>query len=105
MDQYIYCVFVLKNYLRNIFGHHIPYEIIQIIIMSIYSKISISCGWRCTFLISDSNVYAWGNNFNGQLGLGHNQSCNVPQKFNLNDVKKISCGASHTMALTYSNDI
>ena len=57
MDQYIYFIFVLKNYLRNIFGEHIPYEIIQIIIMLGYPKISVSCGKNHNFVMFDKKIY------------------------------------------------
>ena len=48
---------------------HAPYEIIQLIIMSTYPKIKISCGYNYTCLLMDE-IYVWGRNDEGQLGLG-----------------------------------
>jgi len=65
---------------------HVPYEIIQLIIMSTYPKIKISCGYSHTCLLMDE-VYVWGHNDEGQLGLG------APRIFacgkNLEDIIKI----------------
>ena len=46
-----------------------------------------------------------GDNSYGQLGLGHNQNQNSPQKLNLLNIKDIICGGLHTIALTNSNEI
>ena len=101
---------------------HVPYEIIQLIIMSTYPKIKISCGFNYTCLLMDE-IYVWGRNDYGQLGSGHNQNQNSPQKFapmqmnrreegtsergklNLPNIKKIICGSYHTIALTNSNEV
>ena len=122
MNQSAYNIFVLNNYLRDTFGDHVPYEIIKLIIMSTYPKIKISCGYSHTCLLMDE-VYVWGDNDEGQLGLGHNQSQNSPQKFapmqmnrreegtsergklNLSNIKDIICGGRHTIALTDSNEV
>ena len=105
MNKQIYNIFILKNYLRNIFGEHVPYEIIQIIIIFQNPKISISCGFDYTFLMSDHDTYVWGNNRVGQLGLGHYNDEHLPQKFNFANIKKISCGGHHTMILTRSGEV
>ncbi len=105
MKKYIHNILVLKNYLRDTFGVHVPYEIIQIIIMARYPKISMSCGYNYSFLVSINEVYAWGSNDHGQLGLGNNADYNLPQKLNLPNIKKIICGYSHAMALTNFNEI
>src|SRR5208283_4110154 len=42
----------------------------------------------------------WGSNAYGQLGLGHNQDQNTPQKLNLPSIKKIICGSCHTIVIT-----
>ena len=56
--------------------------------------------------LTDSNeVYAWGRNYHGQLGLGNNTHYNSPQKLNLRHIKKISCGVLHTMALDNSGEV
>ncbi len=105
MDKYIYNILILKNYLRETFGEHVPYEIIQLIIMTKYPRISISCGHNHSCMILNNEVYASGYNVNGQLGLGHNADQNLPQKLNLRNIKKIICGFNHTMGLTHSNEV
>ncbi len=82
-----------------------PYEIIQLIIMAGYPKISISCGWKHSCMIINNEVYGWGLNDRGQLGLGNNLNQNSPQKLNLRRIKKISCGDYHTMALENSGQV
>ena len=104
MNQSAYNIFVLNNYLRDTFGDHVPYEIIKLIIMSTYPKIKISCGFNHTCLLMNE-IHVWGNNTYGQLGLGHNQNQNSPQKLNFPNIKKIICGYYHTIALTNSNEV
>lgn len=56
-------------------------------------------------LASDGTVYAWGNNTNGQLGNGTNNSSNVPVavftsgELNGKLIIKIAAGVNHTVAL------
>ena len=105
MNKHIYNILILKNYLRETWGEHVPYEIIQLIIMAGYPRISISCGHNHSCMILYNEVYAWGENDYGQLGLDNNTNQNLPQKLNLPNIKKISCGDSHTITLTNSNEI
>ena len=51
------------------------------------------CGChQSLFLDSEGNVYSVGNNYYGQLGLGHNSSQNVLNKiFNIPPIQTISC--------------
>src|SRR5208283_3405937 len=81
--------------------------IIQIICMLFYKlfDIKIRCGFYHTCLIFDKQLYAWGSNGYGQLGLGHNQNQNSPQKLNLPPVKKIICGSYHSVAITITNEV
>jgi len=59
-----------------------------------------SCGENQTIvLLKNGDVYSFGNNTNGQLGLGHFDNQNVPVKNSLTKVKQISCGATHAMVL------
>src|SRR5208283_1499766 len=101
-------ILVLKTYLTSIYGDHWPLEIIQIICMLFYKlfDIKIRCGFYYTCLIFDKQLYAWGSNGYGQLGLGHTQNQNSPQKLNLPaPVKKIICGGSYSIAITTTNEI
>ncbi len=95
MNKYIYDILILKNYLRETFGEHVPYEIIQLIIMAGYPDISVSCGWNYSLMISYNEVYAWGDG----------DYLNSSQKLNSIHNKKISCGNTHIMALTDSNEV
>lgn len=56
-------------------------------------------------------LWMWGNNAHGQLGLGHTNKMSVPTQvtfFSKNKaVEKIACGTSHTMVvsrMSFSND-
>lgn len=54
-------------------------------------------------LTRDGNVYAWGNNYDGQLGLGHNtkeKAIKIIDFFVDKNVAKIATGDSHSLALT-----
>jgi len=44
-------------------------------------------------------TYSWGNNEEGQLGLGHNTNQILHKKLNLPNVIAISCGGYHTVIL------
>ncbi len=105
MNKHIYRILILKNYLRETWGEHVPYEIIQLIIMAGYQNMSISCGYIHSCMILDNKVYVWGSNEGGQLGLGNNTDHNYPQKLNLIHIKKIICGGNHTMALGNSGEV
>src|SRR5208337_5593158 len=75
-----------------------------------------------------NEIYVWGSNYYGQLGLGHNQNQDSPQKLNLpvgeekvrnapfsnlagksgafsSPVKKIICGGLHSIAITANNEV
>ena len=64
----------------------------------------VSCGEEHTvFVQADGGyVYAMGSNSEGRLGVGNPEmrSCNVPTLVDgLSNIKKVSCGTSHTLAL------
>lgn len=99
-DRHIYYTFILSN--QEFF---LPREIIAKIIMSNYPKFKIYCGNSCSFLIIGDSTYAWGNNSDGQLGLGHHKDQSVPQKLGLLGIKKIVCGFNFTFALTKTGEI
>lgn len=66
--------------------------------------ISIACGQTSSMCAMDNGeVYGWGYNGNGQLGLGNNVNQSNPSRVaNLQGVviHKIVCGYAHTMALS-----
>ncbi len=69
--------------------------------------IDIFCGEKHSLVLTNSgDVYAWGCNYWGQVGIGRsglNEFQSIPMKVNVfNDEKvvMISCGGLHLMALT-----
>lgn len=64
---------------------------------------SIMCGGRHTIcLTSKGNIYSWGSNLHGQLGLGSNSYQYFPQKIQLSNISIINCGVYFTIA--YGNN-
>jgi RCC1 and BTB domain-containing protein len=66
----------------------------------------IKCGANHSLALTQSGeVYAWGWNHCGQIGLGDNNKYFKPTKVNVlneNKIKMISCGGCHSLALTES---
>ena len=48
----------------------------------------------------DNDVWSFGDNEEGQLGLGDNISKNKPTNINDIKAKSISCGGQHTILIT-----
>jgi RCC1 and BTB domain-containing protein len=71
--------------------------------------VSIACGkWHLLVLTNFGNVYGWGRNGCGELGIGNKKNQNRPQKIDLNNnqiIKSISCGQYHSLLLTTAGDI
>lgn len=65
---------------------------------------SISCGgYHTIVLMQNSEMYVWGFNNCGQLGLGCRQNISFPHRLMLPDnsqIISVSCGFMHTIALT-----
>ncbi|KAL9226551.1 hypothetical protein vseg_002351 [Gypsophila vaccaria] len=61
-------------------------------------------GWHSTTLTSDGEVYGWGRGEHGRLGFGDDKSSKMlPQKVQLlagEDIVQVSCGGTHSVALT-----
>ena len=56
----------------------------------------IACGHEHTLILTaDNNVFVFGDNYFGQLGLNHNNRQNKPV-FLMNEISQIVCGAYHT---------
>src|SRR5579863_9722385 len=65
---------------------------------------SIECGTDYSVCLTEKgNVYSWGCNQNGQLGLADNIFKCSPQKVQLSNINIINCGYYHTIA--YGNGI
>lgn len=75
----------------------------------------IACGTNHTIaLTSDGKLYAWGHNNFGQLGIGNINNIQVPpyiygttvpHEINLQNVRSISCGDCHTVAITKDSEL
>ncbi len=70
---------------------------------------AVSCGNLHTMIITkDGNLYAFGNNFDGQLGLGNNIDTNMPALVIIPDgskIKAVSCGSYYTMIITENDNL
>ena len=64
--------------------------------------VSVSCGADYTLIITtDSNLWSWGRNENGQLCHGDAEDRSKPQKTPFSNISKISAGYSHSL---FQND-
>ncbi|GMH20674.1 hypothetical protein Nepgr_022515 [Nepenthes gracilis] len=66
-------------------------------------------GWHSTALTNGGEVYGWGRGEHGRLGLGDDKSSKMePQKLQLlagEDIVQVSCGGTHSVALTRNGRI
>jgi alpha-tubulin suppressor-like RCC1 family protein len=53
----------------------------------------------CLLTVSDGNLWGWGGNAYGELGLGHNNPVSSPTKMSLTSVKQLQVGAYHVIAV------
>lgn len=68
--------------------------------------VNITSGYNyCLAVNSSGEVYSWGQNNYGQLGLGNDSLQESPQKINLSGVNQISAGAYHTFAILENGDV
>lgn len=71
--------------------------------------VQLSCGTsHCFILSSQGDLYCWGNNTYGQLGLGDQidrYSVNIVPRINNIPWKYISCGYKHTLAINNSGHL
>jgi alpha-tubulin suppressor-like RCC1 family protein len=66
----------------------------------------IVCGDDHIISLTHSNeIYGWGYNNYGQLGLKDITQINLPHKLDLSNIKDIICGFRHSIAITHSNEI
>ena len=99
MEHFYICI--LNEYTRNIFGSHYPKEIIMLIVMIFYRGMRISCGAYYNVLLHTDKIYVWGDNENGQLGLGPGdvQIRISPTEIILDkNIESIVCGWDFTIA-------
>jgi alpha-tubulin suppressor-like RCC1 family protein len=78
-------------------------------VLSSYQLKDISCGVGITGAVTvEGEVYVWGNNIKGQLGIGTNnpKDINLPTKVNLPEiVDKIRCGDDSIIILTETGKV
>jgi alpha-tubulin suppressor-like RCC1 family protein len=103
----IHYLWTLQQYFELLCTQHYPREIIYHIITYYYKlfKVKIKCGMNHTILLFDGELYSWGNNEYGQLGLNHSEETDGINKIGLCNIKKISCGIYHSMALNNHGDV
>nr|QBK90262.1 MAG: F-box and regulator of chromosome condensation repeat protein [Pithovirus LCPAC102] len=72
-----------------------------------YKVKSVSCGGLYTIIIDENDdLWSFGFNYNGQLGLDHNIDRKIPTKIEFNyKVKSVSCGDNHTIIIDENNDL
>lgn len=71
--------------------------------------VKIACGQTSSMVVLNTGeVYGWGYNGNGQLGIGNNVNqlspCRVPGLTNV-VIIKVVCGYAHTLALTDEGEL
>jgi hypothetical protein len=68
---------------------------------------AIAAGWWHSLALTESGeVYAWGSNGRGQLGLGDTEDRHTPTQVpGLGRVKAIAAGGEHSLALTESGEV
>jgi alpha-tubulin suppressor-like RCC1 family protein len=87
---------------RRFANQHSPVKI-----SNLQNIIQISSGFDHNLAI-DSNyqVWSWGNNNFGQLGLGDTNSRNVPEKIpTLDNIEKAVCGGNSSFAFTFDKQV
>ncbi|XP_078447492.1 PH, RCC1 and FYVE domains-containing protein 1-like [Wolffia australiana] len=69
----------------------------------------IACGARHAAVVTrQGEVFSWGDNGGGRLGLGHDADCPRPQPVEslaLSPVDSAACGESHTCVISASGDL
>jgi len=106
---------VLNSYFESTFEPHYPKDVIFFInrLFLDLLQVKIICGSDNSMILTETKwnneVYVWGRNNNGQLGLGDSKNRNTPCKFHFpaeqGIIKEVSFGSAHSIALTDSNEI
>lgn len=90
----------LNSYGESIFSE----EICSIPFINVYT--SVSCGIMHILAIRlNKEIWSWGYNSYGELGIGTLEHKNTPVKINLENVKKVSAGVSLSIALQENGDV
>lgn len=86
-------------------GHYVDMLLPQELGPPLQNIIAISSGYAHTIatILDTNKIYVWGNNDEGQLGLGDHTTQNSPKELLFRTclkIESVSCGLDHTMALT-----
>ena len=75
-------------------------------VMGLQDIQQVACGFgQCLALNSQGQVYAWGRNDYGQLGIGSRKSQDTPVLLDLKDISFVACGGKFSMAMDKNGDI
>lgn len=67
---------------------------------------TFSCGYGHTIALSKTDIFVWGRNAEGQLGLGDQVNRMRPTKLRSSkNIKSIECGGDYTMVFTENDNI
>ncbi|MCL2444671.1 IPT/TIG domain-containing protein [Candidatus Saccharibacteria bacterium] len=90
----------------NIISNNVPVEVDTSGVLAGRRIVQIATTWHYTLVLdSEGNIFAWGQNNNGQLGNNTNISSNVPVEVDMTgvlagrDIVQIVAGGSHSLAL------
>lgn len=74
--------------------------------LNLKNIIQIDCAYSSFYAINDHNeIYSWGINKHGNLGLGHYKTQYSPRKINLKGVIKMYCMYSHAECITKNGNV
>lgn len=80
-----------------------PKELIKLRFKNI---INISKGDKHIMALTEmGDLYGWGANYSGQLGIGWYRTCSLEPTLILQEVQKVCCGPRHTVALICDGSI
>ncbi len=78
----------------------------ELIRISKSKRFRLGTGNGHSLILKDGLVYGFGNNFNGQLGLGNTVNSNIPVLIpSLRNIISVSCGLSHSLVLTSDGNV
>lgn len=99
-DDYVEYNYEYDMHYINNFYNYLPQKINLENVKTVY------CGNSHTIAMTKfGEVFTWGNNLYGQLGLGHFINHNTPQKVNLENIQSVVCGHEFSVALTKNGDV
>ena len=102
------CTGPIMNFIGSLLPrHHKTLNCSPKKVSGIANIIQISCGSDFSVCVDVNGcIWTFGNNQNGQLGLGDTTNRKTPQIVpDIDNIASISCGYEHTMALTHTNDV